>query len=222
MLTLHATESFVTWFQALADGDAEEVATGIELIGALGPQQAPPQSSELLLWYQCPVESVPIRARFLRRFATFSQFSARLRRVLSALESEPVRRKLAEATDERAVLALATLQRIAAGANFRQVYAAGEPNWDGVEALCGRVYEALGMSEPTAPPSDGLRELSVGVCKPGLRVLYGVDAARSCGLLILGESLEGSAYGPSVRRAIALWNQFLESSRASENEWSTQ
>jgi hypothetical protein len=222
MLTLHATESFASWFQALTDADAEDVATEIELLATLGPEQAPPRSSELLLWYQCPPASVSINPRLLRRFTTFSEFSARLRKVLTALDSEPVRRKLAEASDERALLALATLQRVAASASFRHVYGSAEPSWQEVEALCRRVYEALGLSETPTPPSDGLRELTIDTCQPALRVLYGVDSARSRGLLIVGEQLDRSAYGPSVRRALALWAQFLDSSSESQSEWSTR
>jgi hypothetical protein len=222
MLTLQATESFTTWFQALADSDAEEVATGIELIQALEPAQAPPQSSELLLWYQCPPDGVSLDWRLLRRFSTFSQFSARLRKLLTKLESESVQRRLAEVSNERAIVAFATLQRIAARASFRHVYTADEPSWDEVTALCKQLFEALGISEAPAPASDGVRELSFDACKPGLRVLYGVEAASSRGLLIMGEALDRSAYGPSVRHALALWAQFLDSSRVSENEWSTR
>jgi hypothetical protein len=222
MLTLHATESFASWFQALTDAEAEEVATGIELIAALGPEQAPPRSSELLLWYQCPPASVSINPRLMRRFVMFSEFSARLRKALTALDSEPVRRKLAEASDERALVALATLRRVAASASFRHVYGSAEPSWQEVEALCRRVYEALGMSEAPTPPSNGVRGLTIDTCKPAIRVLYGVDSARSRGLLITGERLDRYAYGPSVRRALALFSQFLNSSSESPSEWSTR
>ena len=222
MLTLHTTERFATWFQALEDADAEEIATEIELIGELGPAHAPPRSSELLLWYQCPSGSVPIHGRLQRRFTEFSQFSARLRSVLTTLESESVQRKLAEVSDERAVVALTTLRRIAARASFQHVFAAEEQSWSEVEDLCRRVFEALGMSEATTPTRDGLRELSINTCKPPVRVLYGVDAPRSRGLLILGESLDGCAYGPSVRRALALRREFMESARVGEREWSTR
>ena len=58
--------------------------------------------------------------------------------------------------------------------------------------------------------SSALREISLRATPPGLRLLYGIDEPKNRGLVVLGEWLDRSFYGDSVRRAEALWGQFLE------------
>jgi hypothetical protein len=210
MLELHATDGFAGWFGGLADELAEQVAAGVELIEQLGPERAPAQSSELLLWFQC--EARPA-LRFERQMADFTRFSARVRRVLKHLESDAVRRKLKKVSGEQAAQAFAALRRIAERAHSLRLHLwDGEPAWEEMEALSRSVYKAIGVEMPSDTPETGLREWNLTSCTPGLRVLYGVDAERSRGLLISGESLDRSAYGPSVRRALALWSEFLDGS----------
>ena len=57
--------------------------------------------------------------------------------------------------------------------------------------------------------SPALREIALRTRGPGLRVLYGIDAPGARGLVVLGEWLDRSFYGDSVRRAEQLWQQFL-------------
>ena len=57
--------------------------------------------------------------------------------------------------------------------------------------------------------SSALREIALRTRKPGVRVLYGVDAPRARGLVVLGEWLDRSSYADSVRYAESLWQQFL-------------
>ena len=57
---------------------------------------------------------------------------------------------------------------------------------------------------------SALRELSRRRPGPGFRVLYGVNAERETALFVLGERLDRSFYGDSVRRAERMWKQFLE------------
>lgn len=213
MLQLQVTDGFARWFDGLADELAEEVAAGVELIEQLGPERAPAHSSELLLWFQCEASPAFGGLRIERQIADFTRFSARVRRVLTHLESDSVRRKLREAPSERAAQAFVALRRIAERAHSLRILTGGsERAWEEVEAIARSAYEAIGAEMPADKPETGLREWTLTSCKPGLRVLYGVDVERSRGLLILGEPLDHNAYGPSVRRALALWNEFLDGS----------
>jgi Arc/MetJ family transcription regulator len=47
-----------------------------------------------------------------------------------------------------------------------------------------------------------------------MRILYGVDAPRARALLVLGEHLDRNAYGPAVRRALAVWQTYLNDQKA--------
>jgi hypothetical protein len=70
---------------------------------------------------------------------------------------------------------------------------------------------AAGIAVADAPPhTAALREITLRSTPPGLRLLYGIDEPRARGLVVLGEWLDRSFYGDSVRRAEALWGQFVE------------
>jgi hypothetical protein len=73
-------------------------------------------------------------------------------------------------------------------------------------ALAAAGIEAVDMPPHTA----ALREIALRSTPPGLRLLYGIDEPKSRGLVVLGEWFDRSFYGDSVRRAEALWAQFLE------------
>jgi hypothetical protein len=60
------------------------------------------------------------------------------------------------------------------------------------------------------PHSAALREITLRSTAPGLRLLYGIDEPKNRGLVVLGEWLDRSFYGDAVRRAEAVWGQFLE------------
>lgn len=211
MLDLHTTEGFARWFEGLDDSLTEEVTAGVELIGALGPERAPERSSALLLWYQAPEARAGQALRFEQALDDFPLLSERLRGLLRYFESQAVRRKLVKLPSERAMHAFTALERIAARAHWAQLYSRGGTQlWLDVEALGRSMCDAIGVELPPAAPCTGLRELRVGTRKPGWRLLYGVDVERSRGLLISGESLDRNAFGPSVRRALALWNEFMD------------
>ena len=89
-------------------------------------------------------------------------------------------------------------------------------------------FEALAAAgfkmEDVPAHSLALRELAPSrVCRSGwrnsstfvFRLLYGVDAKRELALFVLGEPLNRSYYGDSVRRAERAWQQFLEGSLGS-------
>ena len=78
--------------------------------------------------------------------------------------------------------------------------------------------EAAGFEVTDVPAhSLALRELSRRLPAPGFRVLYGMSAERDAALFVLGERLDRSFYGDSVRRAESMWKQFLDGTlRATE------
>jgi hypothetical protein len=70
---------------------------------------------------------------------------------------------------------------------------------------------AAGIEAVDVPPhTAALREITLRSTAPGLRLLYGIDEPKARGLVVLGEWLDRSFYGDSVRRAEALWAQFVE------------
>ena len=69
---------------------------------------------------------------------------------------------------------------------------------------------AAGFALNDVPPhSPALREISLRGRPPGLRLLYGVDAPNDRALVVLGEWLDRSFYGDSVRSAERAWQRFL-------------
>lgn len=211
MLTVLTTEDFASWFRALGDRDAEEVATRIELIETLGPERAPPASSDMLVWYQCASGE----RRFDRYYdADMIAFAEQTRRVMKHLSSPTARRRLNEVSAESAQLVATRIaligertRRWRRGFGDRSDRALPE-TLDDYRA----VLAALSLSEPEPDPvKQSLRELSLSHCDPGMRVLYGVDVPSARALVILGEVLDRRAYGPSVRRALAVWQEFLAS-----------
>ena len=80
-----------------------------------------------------------------------------------------------------------------------------------VRAAYLQALAAAGFEVVDLPPHPAaLREIALRSTPPGLRLLYGIDQKRNRGLVVLGEWLDRSFYGDSVRRAEALWVQFLE------------
>jgi hypothetical protein len=70
---------------------------------------------------------------------------------------------------------------------------------------------AAGIEVVDVPPETAaLREITLRSTPPGMRLLYGIDEPKARGLVVLGEWLDRTFYGDSVRRAEALWAQFLE------------
>jgi hypothetical protein len=61
--------------------------------------------------------------------------------------------------------------------------------------------------------SQSLREIAVRAPEPGFRLLYGIDVPKCRGFVAIGEALDRSFYGDSVRRAERLWEAFLRADR---------
>lgn len=217
MLTVLTTDDFASWFGTLDDRDVEEVATGIELIEKLGPDRAPPSSSELLLWYQSPSGEPQIDGDYSPEMIELAQWA---RAALHRLSSDRVQQRLKGLPIERAARVSTSLTLIHERARVWRQNLPGDARHRNLREVVSeyrRTLEALELED--APPQSSLqtlRELSLRHRNPGLRVLYGVDVPNARALLILGEQLDQRAYGPSVRRALAVWQRFLHSSAGAD------
>jgi hypothetical protein len=178
-------------------------------------------------WKDAPPEIIA----FARDWGRFNGY---VRRVVKHLESPQFRTRLAKLSDAEAAIVTGALQRIRRGATtrllamgeFRQknwaMFLRGGPTARQREALAGFLDEtevreayfaalaAAGFEVADVPPNHAaLREITLRATPPGLRLLYGIDEVKSRGLVVLGEWLDRTFYGDSVRRAEALWGQFL-------------
>jgi hypothetical protein len=218
MLEILTTDEFAVWFDALQDGEAEEVATALETIEKLGPDRPAPGSSEWLLWYQHRDAPEFVVADDWTSFqdstkeAILRLGSPAFARILSSLPRDDAGRvmraidtiKMASAVRRRG---LAMLVAGAVARQGRSVHA---------DASLRKAYQtvasATGFSMGELPAhSSSLRELAVLSPSARLRILYGVDRRRDIALAVLGERLDHDFYGDSVRRAERLWQQFLQS-----------
>jgi hypothetical protein len=83
---------------------------------------------------------------------------------------------------------------------------AGEVREAYLAALAAAGFEVVDVPAHTS----ALREISLRGTPPGVRLLYGIDESKNRGLVVLGEWLDRSFYGDSVRRAEAAWADFLD------------
>jgi hypothetical protein len=232
MLHLLTTDEFAEWFASLGDADAEDVATALEVVERLGHERAAPGSSELLLWYEHPqvarFEDERSLAFELDAWACFRDYTGR---VLDALESPRFAARMTRLGAKEADLVFAAVKSIKRATDPRARWAlkladaARSARAKQAEEACAEVrrsffaaLEAAGFEVKDVPAhSLALRELSRRRPAPGFRVLYGVNTERETALFVLGERLDRSFYGDSVRRAESLWKQFLDGTlRATE------
>jgi hypothetical protein len=231
MLQLMTTDVFADWFAALDDKAAEDVATVLDMVESLGPSQAPPGSRESLLWYEHPrcvpllgqstvVRSLESLAWDLESWGCFRDYALQ---VLAKLESPRFASRLSRLGSKEAAAVLQSIRWIKRVADPRWRWTArlhgGLPGAGptGPEAWCAEVrrhyFEALeiaGFQVADVPAhSLALREVSRRTSSPPFRLLYGVHVERSTALVVLGEWLDRSFYGDSVRRAERLWKEYL-------------
>jgi hypothetical protein len=232
MLQLLTTDEFADWFAALDDAAAEDVATALEVVERLGCERAAPGSSELLLWYEHSSVS-----RFAERHALtleldgWASFRDYAGRILKSLESPRFTARLSRLGAKQADLVFRSIKNIQKAADPRLRWATKlhgptrSPRTERPEEACAEVremyfaaLEAAGFELTDVPAhSLALREMSRRLPAPGFRVLYGVNAERETALFVLGERLDRSFYGDSVRRAERMWAQFLDGTlRATE------
>jgi len=181
------------------------------------------------LWPQPPLQAAV--ARFISEWGVFNGYA---RRVVKHLESPEFVARLGrlEPTDaaavERAVARIrkATTSRILALSEFRRrrpTLGVHPPTPKDAAALARfadlseiresyfAALKAAGFAVVDVPAhSPALREIAVRSRGLGFRLLYGIDTRCKRGLVVLGEWLDRSFYGDSVRRAEDVWRQFLE------------
>ncbi|HSU38174.1 MAG TPA: hypothetical protein VLJ38_01370 [Polyangiaceae bacterium] len=229
MLELLTSEQFATWFATLEDGAAEDVATALEVIGELGPERAPPASRESLLWYEhASVAEFGLNGALPWDLEAWGAFRDYAQRVLAQLEAPRFAARLERLGTEQAACVLKTIRRIRRAVDPRLRWAlelGGHPAAASApvrpENACAKVrqlyfeaLEAAGFAVKDVPAhSRALRELSRRSPAPAFRVLYGVDTERKTALVVLGEWLDRSYYGDSVRRAERLWSAFMNGER---------
>ncbi len=226
MLDLLTTDSFADWYASLGDKDAEDVATLLDVVEQLGPAQAPPGSRESLLWYEHPNVS-----RFLQSdslawdLEAWGCFRDYAKQILAKLESPRFTSRLARLGSIEAARVLGIIRGIQQATDPRMRWTlkiVGDP-WGRSadlrpENACSEVrrryfevLEAAGFKVEDVPAhSLALRELSRRAPAPAFRLLYGVHGERKTALIVLGEWLNRSFYGDSVRRAERTWKQFLD------------
>ena len=219
VLDLLATDEFAAWFHALADADAEDVATSLEVLRSLPGEQSNPSTSDLLLWYQrLPGEVVlpPRTGTILNTSDAYHHAAARIGRALTHLESAEVLAKIAQLPAEVAAQVRDATSRIRSHTRWQRHYAMMTQECEAKRAIddVDRDYraalEAMELQEPPGLVRDnGLRQLLLTERRPGMRILYGVNAAEQTALLVLGEHLDRRGYSSSVRRALSRWDQFL-------------
>ena len=161
-------------------------------------------------------------------------FHGYVRRVVRHLESKPFVARLARLSPEDAAVVSTDVERIKRLAKSRLLdlsafqakrplhpYRAPTPlqatalarfvDVSEIREAYLAVLAAAGFEVVDLPArSDALREITLRATPPGLRLLYGIDDKRNRGLVVLGEWLDRSFYGDSVRRAEAVWSRFLD------------
>jgi hypothetical protein len=218
MLRLLTTDEFADWFGALGPSAAEDVATALEVVAELGPARAAPGSSESLLWYE-GAGALPF-AWELEDWGAFRDYA---QQIILALEGPRFTAKLMRLAPSEAARVFEAIERLKRLADPRTRWTskvrvspatAGELPRDPRDELRRIYFDVLAAAgfELTDLPAHSLslRELSRRQPAPGFRLLYGVDAERECALFVLGERLDRTYYGDSVRRAERRWLQFLE------------
>jgi hypothetical protein len=234
MLKMLTSDLFAEWFAALGDQAAEDVATALDVIEQLGPAQAPPGSRESLLWYEHPVVSRfhpkgslawDVKDSLAWDVEAWGCFRDYAKQVLAQLESARFTARLSRLGPREAITVLGVIRQLKRVTDPRLRWTlklSGDPFGVTAKVLpedaCTEVrrlyFEALvaaGFEVVDVPAhSLALREFSRRAPAPAFRLLYGVDVERETALVVLGEWLDRSFYGDSVRRAERLWKQFVD------------
>jgi len=203
---------FSAWYRALPEPIAEEVTAAIDLVASAGAVLEPERLSRLLLWYDGTGGGASLLGLGLP-FTPQLQASASLmgsylmwhQEVLSCLESQLFQERLGRLDPEPARRALLLVERLK-----RQLHAARlSGNARGVRELFLDLLALVGLEPKLALGSgSGLRELTIPNVTPELRVLFGLDFPAKRLLAILGEPLDRSYYGDSVKRAEGHWQAY--------------
>jgi hypothetical protein len=213
------------------------------VIERLGAGTEAPGSSEWLLWYEHPSMAERVRLasaegrtlldESLRYVEQWGAFLGYTRRALEQLESPKFVARLGRLSADDAGAVTFAVSRIRAALKSRQAAmstlavrrlapdsrSTGDfrrlTDLTDVRHWYLAALSAAGFAVQDVPAhSDALREIALRQRTPELRILYGIDAPRARGLVVLGEWLDRSFYGDSIRRAESLWRQFLDKPEA--------
>jgi hypothetical protein len=225
VLQVLTTDEFAQWFGALDEKDAEDVATVLDVIAELGPVRAPRESRESLLWYEhssvATFQHGRSAAWVLEDWGSFREY---VQKILKALESPRFVARLANLPSKEAALVFESIQSLKRSIDPlkrwtlqshpnapRGMGDRGEDPRSETRRLYFAALEAAGFSAIDVPAhSLALREVSRRLPTPAFRVLYGVNVENETALVVLGEWLDRSFYGDSVKRAEKTWKQFLD------------
>jgi hypothetical protein len=124
-MELLTTDEFGSWFSALADRDAEDVAAALEVIAELGLEREAPGSSEWLTWYEHPSVSAKLRAlppfwnpdtkpdaslvQFVHEWGAFHGYA---KRVVTHLQSKAFSARLSQLDPRDAAAVTHAIERI--------------------------------------------------------------------------------------------------------------
>jgi hypothetical protein len=183
-------------------------------------------------WPADPRKDLPLEVVKLTQ--DWGRFGGYVTRIIKHLESPTFAARLARLSAEDAATVLAAVKRIRRTSTTRYLawsafqvkkrfFIREAPSARDAMTVAGLIDEsevrdayfsalaAAGFEVADVPPRPAaLREITLRQTAPGLRLLYGIDESHNRGLVVLGEWLDRSFYGDSVRVAEALWGQFLE------------
>ncbi len=225
MFEIEPSIEFSTWFEALSPELAEEVACALDLLAEGGVALGPSRTSRALLWYDsCAAEpaSTPLLQRHVgeRQLQWCDQVRELLlwhREAVRCLESAAFREGLARLEPKAASVALLAVENLKARLRLTHQRIALQgplPRSDvGDEnQLKEALFQVLGLVglEPAQVMNtpSGLGELTIPSADPPLRVLFGLDAPGQRLVVLLGEPLNRTYYGDSVKLAEQRWQQY--------------
>lgn len=217
MLEVLTTDEFAAWFTKLPNDVAKDVADTLDVIERLGPEKAPPESHELLLWYEH--ESAArfregLKGSIAFQLEAWGAFRDYVTKVLAKLESESFMSRVARLDEASGARVVDAIKRIKRTADPRARFALQHLKTTDARAEVRRAFfdalEAAGFSVTDVPAhSLALREISRRLPEPAFRILYGVHAERGVALVVVGEMLDRCFYGDSVRFAERTWKKFI-------------
>jgi hypothetical protein len=231
MFELTVTDEFERWFGALGESEAEQVTAALDLVGEAGPTLDPVKASRLLLWYDGMVQDngpCQFAVEWQARVGASAVDSLRAlmlwqRQVVRCLESPAVLSRLDRLDPASAARALDAVERIKNRVRALRTQisigtflprqgertapaASGE---DAVKRALEDVLRSVGLcANDCVDAASGLRELTIATEPVRLRVIYGIDVPRRRVLVLLGEALDRTYYGDSVRWAEARWRAY--------------
>jgi hypothetical protein len=106
--------------------------------------------------------------------------------------------------------------RLGHGLALRHVARDHAPSADSVQRALREVLSLVGLEfADLVDGSSGLREVTITAVTPHLRLIYGIDVPQHRIVALVGERLDHTYYGDSVRLAEQRWREYQESAAQS-------